>query len=68
VPVFDEGHIHLKSEPADLDASGYDIVVIVTDHTQFDYSRILNSAPVIFDTRAVTRKLKNVPMEKVIRL
>jgi UDP-N-acetyl-D-glucosamine dehydrogenase len=68
VPVFDEGHIHLKSEPADIDASGYDIVVIVTDHTQFDYSRILNSAPVIFDTRAVTRKLKNVPMEKVIRL
>jgi UDP-N-acetyl-D-glucosamine dehydrogenase len=68
VPVFDEGHIHLQSQPADVDASGYDIAVIVTDHTNFDYTRILNTAPVIFDTRAVTRKLKNVPMERVVRL
>jgi UDP-N-acetyl-D-glucosamine dehydrogenase len=68
VPVFDEGHVHLKSLPADVDASGFDIAVIVTDHTQFDYGRILRTAPVVFDTRAVTRKLQDVPTDKVIRL
>lgn len=68
VPIFEEGHLHLKSLPADVDASGFDIAVIVTDHTQFDYSKILNTAKVVFDTRAVTRKLKDVPAGKVIRL
>jgi UDP-N-acetyl-D-glucosamine dehydrogenase len=68
VPVFHEGHVHLESLPADVDASGFDIAVIVTDHTQFDYARILRTAPVVFDTRAVTRKLKDVPSGKVIRL
>ncbi len=68
VPVFHEGHVHLESLPADVDASGFDIAVIVTDHTQFDYARILRTAPVIFDTRAVTRKLQDVPADKVIRL
>lgn len=68
VPVFEEGHIRLTTEPADVDASGYDIAVIVTDHSEFDYTKILATAPVIFDTRAVTRKLKNVPMDRVIRL
>ena len=68
VPEFREGTTVIHSQPADIDASGYDIAVIVTDHTQFDYTRILATAPVVFDTRAVTRKLKNVPAGKVIRL
>lgn len=68
VPVFEEGHIRLTTEPVDVDGSGFDIAVIVTDHTDFDYTKILATAPVIFDTRAVTRKLKNVPMDRVIRL
>ena len=59
VPEFREGTTVIHSQPADIDASGYDIAVIVTDHTQFDYTRILATAPVVFDTRAVTRKLKN---------
>lgn len=68
VPVFDEGHVHLTSLPVDVDASGFDIAVIITDHTHFDYARILRTAPVVFDTRAVTRKLQDVPTGKVIRL
>jgi UDP-N-acetyl-D-glucosamine dehydrogenase len=68
VPEFREGHLSLDSLPADVDASGFDIAVIVTDHTHFDYTRILATAPVIFDTRAITRKMKNVPEGKVIRL
>lgn len=68
VPEFREGHLALDSLPADVDASGFDIAVIVTDHTHFDYARILATAPVVFDTRAITRKLKNVPEGRVIRL
>jgi UDP-N-acetyl-D-glucosamine dehydrogenase len=68
VPVFREGHIALETMPSDVDASKYDIAIIITDHTHFDYSKILRTAPVIFDTRAVTRKLTNVPAGKVIRL
>jgi len=68
VPEFREGHLALDSLPAEVDASGFDIAVIVTDHTHFDYTRILATAPVVFDTRAITRKLKNVPEGKVIRL
>jgi UDP-N-acetyl-D-glucosamine dehydrogenase len=68
VPVFEEGHVHLESLPADVDASGFDIAVIVTDHTHFDYARILATAPVVFDTRAITRKLSDVPAGKVVRL
>ncbi|MEZ4390732.1 MAG: nucleotide sugar dehydrogenase [Polyangiales bacterium] len=68
VPVFEEGHIRLTTEPVDVDASNFDIAVIVTDHSDFDYTKILATAPVTFDTRAVTRKLKNVPADRVIRL
>ena len=68
VPEFREGSLVIHSKPADVDASTYDIAVIVTDHTNFDYARILATAPVVFDTRAVTRKLANVPANKVIRL
>lgn len=68
VPEFREGHLALDSLPANVDASGFDIAVIVTDHTHFDYARILATAPVVFDTRAITRKLKNVPEGRVIRL
>lgn len=68
VPVFHEGHIELKSQAPDVDGAKYDIAVIVTDHTNFDYGPILRGAPVVFDTRAVTRKLTGVPLDKVVRL
>ncbi len=68
VPEFREGAVVIQSQPVDVDASKYDIAVIVTDHTTFDYSRILRTAPVVFDTRAITRKLSDVPPGKVVRL
>jgi UDP-N-acetyl-D-glucosamine dehydrogenase len=68
VPEFREGTLVIHSLPVDLDASGYDIAVIVTDHTGFDYSRILKTVPVVFDSRAITRKLTDVPAGKVVRL
>ncbi len=68
VPEFREGHLVIPSQPTDVDASKYDIAVIITDHSNFDYARILATAPVVFDTRAITRKLKDVPAGKVVRL
>ncbi|HEX5731916.1 MAG TPA: nucleotide sugar dehydrogenase [Blastocatellia bacterium] len=46
-----------------------DCAVIVTDHSGVDYSRVLRLAPIIIDTRNVTRKL-GMPEheEKIIRL
>jgi UDP-N-acetyl-D-glucosamine dehydrogenase len=39
-----------------------DIAVIVTDHSQFDYVQITNSAPLVYDTRNATQGItaKNV--------
>lgn len=40
----------------DLDqgVQGFDLVVIVTDHSLFDYARILSEASLVFDTRNAT--------------
>ncbi len=34
-----------------------DIVVITTDHTAFDYERIVSNAKVVIDTRNATKKV-----------
>jgi UDP-N-acetyl-D-glucosamine dehydrogenase len=46
-----------------------DCAVIVTDHSKVDYSRVLKFAPLVIDTRNVTRKLGMPEFEsKVVRL
>jgi UDP-N-acetyl-D-glucosamine dehydrogenase len=49
--------------------SGCDCAVIVTDHSDVDYSRVLRLASLVVDTRNVTRKL-GMPEheEKIVRL
>jgi UDP-N-acetyl-D-glucosamine dehydrogenase len=49
--------------------SGCDCVVIVTDHSGIDYSKVVRLAPLIIDTRNITRKL-GLPEfeEKIVRL
>ena len=49
--------------------SDCDCAVIVTDHSDVDYSRVLRLAPLVVDTRNVTRKL-GMPEheEKIVRL
>jgi UDP-N-acetyl-D-glucosamine dehydrogenase len=42
-----------------------DCVVIVTDHSSFDYSRVVDSAKLIVDTRNALKKFSS---EKIIRL
>jgi UDP-N-acetyl-D-glucosamine dehydrogenase len=68
VPVFKDGSIDLKSEPIDVDASRYDMAIIVTDHTDFDYARIVRSAPVTLDTRNATKGLSEVASGRIVRL
>jgi UDP-N-acetyl-D-glucosamine dehydrogenase len=50
--------------------SGCDIVILVTDHTAFDYAAVLKGAPLVVDTRnAFARNLgRGAPgMEKVVK-
>jgi UDP-N-acetyl-D-glucosamine dehydrogenase len=53
----------------DEELSGCDCAVIVTDHSDIDYGRVLRLAPLVVDTRNVTRRL-NLPEyeEKIVRL
>lgn len=46
-----------------------DCVVIVTDHSNIDYTGIVEKSSLIVDTRNTTRKLKNSPADdRIIRL
>lgn len=65
VPSFTVGDHALHTQPLDVDAGAYDIAVVVTDHTDFDYGRLVRSAKRVFDTRNATRKLENVPAGRV---
>ena len=42
-----------------------DCVVIVTDHSGFDYKELMEKAPLIVDTR---NALKGVVSDKIVRL
>jgi len=44
---------------SDKKLSSSDCVVVATDHTCYDYKDIAKKASFVFDTRGVTRKLKN---------
>jgi len=47
------------------DFSHADCVVVVTDHSAFDYKALVEQAPLIVDTR---NALKNVQSDKIVRL
>ncbi|MEX0955317.1 MAG: nucleotide sugar dehydrogenase [Rhizobiaceae bacterium] len=67
VPTFPRMREHqfdLSSVPLDPQSvSSYDCVVLLTDHSDFDYDMILKSAPLIVDTRGRYRE----PSENVVR-
>jgi UDP-N-acetyl-D-glucosamine dehydrogenase len=55
----------LQMKCAELTNLGqYDCVVIVTDHTDYDYSRIVEEAQLVVDTRNATRGIDNT---KIVR-
>ena len=55
----------LCSEPMEEAAKNADCVVIVTDHSSVDYSRLLECSQLIVDTR---NRLKGLHSPKIKRL
>ena len=47
----------LVNYPLENGAQGFDIAVIITNHSAFDYRRLLEEAPLVFDTRNATAGL-----------
>ena len=69
---YSDPHVsHLRLDGIDLDsepegmAARADCAVIVTDHSAFDYERLVASAPLIVDSRNALRKFKS---PKIVRL
>lgn len=58
-----------NSELTDESLSNCDCVLIVTDHSAIDYEKVVRLAPLVIDTRNVTRKLNLAEHEaKITRL
>jgi UDP-N-acetyl-D-glucosamine dehydrogenase len=58
-------HYHLDMHCTPLDDPGqYDCVLIVTDHSDYDYPRIVRESKLVVDTRNAT---KGIQSEKVVR-
>lgn len=59
LPVFRKYHFKLKSSPlTEPLLHRIDAAVVVTDHSQIDYQWVVRCAPLVIDTRNVTRNLK----------
>ncbi|HEV2274704.1 MAG TPA: nucleotide sugar dehydrogenase [Acidobacteriaceae bacterium] len=54
--------LNMRSQPLD-DLSVYDCVLIVTDHSSYDYARIVREAQLVVDSRNATRGLQS---EKIV--
>jgi UDP-N-acetyl-D-glucosamine dehydrogenase len=65
VPQFHHGAMNLQSVAEESAANGCDCALIVTDHKVFDYRRIVDTFPLVVDTR---NALKGVTSEKIFRL
>ncbi len=55
--------LQMKRTPLD-NLGQYDCVVIVTDHTDYDYKKIVSEAQLVVDTRNATKGIKS---EKIVR-
>jgi UDP-N-acetyl-D-glucosamine dehydrogenase len=68
-------HIHHETDGWQMDSvkdmmktvKDADAVVIITDHKEYDYQAIVESAAFVFDSRNATRKVAK-DSEKVVRL
>jgi UDP-N-acetyl-D-glucosamine dehydrogenase len=53
-------HYNLQMRRAGLDDIGkYDCVLIVTDHTTYDYKKIVDQAQLVVDSRNATRGIQS---------
>jgi UDP-N-acetyl-D-glucosamine dehydrogenase len=59
LPTFRKYHFKLNSSPLTKPLlQRMDAVVVVTDHSQVDYAWVVSHAPLIIDTRNVTKNMK----------
>jgi UDP-N-acetyl-D-mannosaminuronate dehydrogenase len=59
LPPFRKYHFKLKSSPlTEALLHRIDAAVVVTDHSQVDYQWVAQHAPLIIDTRNVTKNMK----------
>jgi UDP-N-acetyl-D-glucosamine dehydrogenase len=59
LPTFRKYHFKLNSSPLTKPLlQRLDAVVVVTDHSQVDYAWVVRHAPLIIDTRNVTKNMK----------
>jgi len=59
LPTFRKYHFKLNSSPLTKPLlERLDAVVVVTDHSQVDYAWVVRHAPLIIDTRNVTKNMK----------
>ena len=56
-------NLNMTCTPID-DVSGYDCVLIVTDHSSYDYAKIVSQAKLVIDTRNATKDLHS---ENIVR-
>ncbi|MBM4371671.1 MAG: nucleotide sugar dehydrogenase [Deltaproteobacteria bacterium] len=66
VPALDAEGIPLRSVPWEEEVTSCDAALILADHVAVDYARLVAAAPLVFDTRGVTRRLP--PSSNVVRL
>jgi UDP-N-acetyl-D-glucosamine dehydrogenase len=55
-------NLHMTCTPLD-NLAQYDCVLIVTDHSDYDYKRIVHEAQLVVDTRNATRGIQS---EKIV--
>ena len=65
VPTLRHGDINLCSVPEDKAGDSIDCAVICTNHRAFDYKRIVQTFPLIVDTR---NALKGFDAKHIYRL
>jgi UDP-N-acetyl-D-glucosamine dehydrogenase len=72
---FDDAHTDANGEPltsvglTDAELKAADCVIIVTDHSDIDYQRVCNLAPLVVDTRnALNGELRRGSKARIIRL
>jgi UDP-N-acetyl-D-glucosamine dehydrogenase len=64
---MDGGHVYRNTRLTPANLARADLVLIVTDHSEFDYDKVVRHATLVLDTRNATREVK-VNRSKVHKL
>lgn len=67
IPSFKHNGVQYESTPWEEAIKYADIVVITTDHSSYDYEKIVAEANLLYDTRNATKDVKN-NREKIAKL